>query len=229
MKIITWNCNGAFRKKYHLLEDFSADILVIQECEDPAQIGGEYLEWATNHLWVGNNKHKGLGVFARPHITLSTLSWQHENARLFLPCHANKAFNLLAVWTKNAPDYPYIGQLWHYLQQHKNALYTLPTIICGDLNSNTCWDQSGRVWNHSNVVRELEEIGLYSAYHLLQNEAQGRESKPTLYMQRNLEKPYHIDYIFMPKSLLENGSNITIGEPIAWLEHSDHMPVIIDF
>jgi exonuclease III len=43
MKITTWNCNGAFRKKYHLLEDFGADILVIQECEDHAQIGGEYL------------------------------------------------------------------------------------------------------------------------------------------------------------------------------------------
>jgi exonuclease III len=37
MKIITWNCNGAFRKKFESLVSIDADILVIQECEDPAE------------------------------------------------------------------------------------------------------------------------------------------------------------------------------------------------
>ena len=37
MKIITWNCNGAFRKKFESLVDEDADILVIQECENPAE------------------------------------------------------------------------------------------------------------------------------------------------------------------------------------------------
>jgi endonuclease/exonuclease/phosphatase family metal-dependent hydrolase len=179
-------------------------------------------------LWAGGNKHKGLGVFARSPVTLAALNWQSENAQLFLPCRVDDAFNLLAVWTKNAADYAYIGQLWRYLQQQKDALSASPAIICGDLNSNTCWDQRGRVWNHSNVVRELEEIGFYSAYHLFHNEAQGRESKPTLYMQRNLEKSYHIDYIFMPKSLIENGSSVAVGESSMWLQHSDHMRVILN-
>ena len=35
MKIISWNCNGALWKKFNLLEKLDADILVIQECEDP--------------------------------------------------------------------------------------------------------------------------------------------------------------------------------------------------
>ena len=35
MKIITWNCNGAFRKKYHTLDKYHADILIIQECGKP--------------------------------------------------------------------------------------------------------------------------------------------------------------------------------------------------
>ena len=41
MKIISWNCNGAFRKKFSKILDFDADIHVIQECEDPARSDGQ--------------------------------------------------------------------------------------------------------------------------------------------------------------------------------------------
>lgn len=33
MKLVTWNCQGAFRKKYALIADLSPDLAVIQECE----------------------------------------------------------------------------------------------------------------------------------------------------------------------------------------------------
>ena len=35
MKILSWNCNCRFRDKYHLLDKYNADILIIQECENP--------------------------------------------------------------------------------------------------------------------------------------------------------------------------------------------------
>jgi len=228
MKIITWNCGGAFRKKFHTLEKFDADILVVQECEDPSKIKGEYSDWAENYFWAGKNKNKGIGVFARTQINIKKLEWHDDGLQLFLPCRVNDNFNLIAVWTKqaNSPTFKYIGQLWKYLQIHKNSLEKSPCIICGDLNSNVFWDKWDRWWNHSDVVRELEEIGIQSIYHKEFNEAQGAESQPTLFWRKNIEKPYHIDYAFASKKLLSKAPSLEVGIHEMWLEHSDHMPLV---
>jgi len=38
MKIITWNCQGAFRRKVGNILAFLPDILVFQECEHPNKL-----------------------------------------------------------------------------------------------------------------------------------------------------------------------------------------------
>jgi exonuclease III len=52
MRIVTWNCNGALRKKLTEADALDADILVIQECEDSAQSTNAYRAWASDYLWV---------------------------------------------------------------------------------------------------------------------------------------------------------------------------------
>ena len=38
MRIISWNCNGAFRNKINSILSLNGDIYVIQEAEDPKKI-----------------------------------------------------------------------------------------------------------------------------------------------------------------------------------------------
>ena len=65
MKIVSWNCGGKFREKFQDIIAVDADIYVIQECENPAECKSiAYREFAHNYLWIGENKNKGLGVFA---------------------------------------------------------------------------------------------------------------------------------------------------------------------
>ena len=97
MRIVTWNCNGAFRKKYTILDDFNADILVIQECEDPAYSTQKYRGWAGEYLWVGKSKNKGVGVFSRSGQKLTALDWSANGLELFLPCRIGDVVNLVGV------------------------------------------------------------------------------------------------------------------------------------
>ncbi len=234
MKIVTWNCNGAFRKKFDRIAKLNADIYVIQECENPTESRHkEYQKWAKNYIWNGDTKNKGLAIFAKPDIKLEELDWSNEfkdhSVKHFMPCRINGQFNLLGVWThrNNSPNFGYIGQFWKYLQINRDKMNNV--LLVGDFNSNKRWDEWDRWWNHSDAVNELKELGIESLYHKFKKEEQGKESMPTLYFQRKLERPYHIDYIFGSTEFEEILTKLEIGTAESWLDISDHMPIITEY
>lgn len=235
MKIVTWNCNGAFRKKFEVLSAINADIYIIQECENPEECKDQkYSEWANNFLWIGDSKNKGIGIFSkRKNINLTRLDWSNtfedHCVKHFLPCRVNDEFNILGVWThyNNSPTFGYIGQFWKYLQVNQDNLNN--TIIAGDFNSNTIWDKRDRRWNHSDVVNQLSQRGISSLYHLQYKEDQGKETRPTFFLSRKLDRPYHIDYIFADKELLSKVMRLEVGEIHKWSELSDHLPITCEF
>ena len=79
IKIVTWNCNGAFRKKFESLLEFDADIYVVQECENPKLTKDiEYQNFSINHLWICDTKNKGIGIFAKSNFNLEKLNWSDK-------------------------------------------------------------------------------------------------------------------------------------------------------
>jgi exonuclease III len=112
MRIFTWNCNGALRKKTHLIDSVDADLVIVQECEDPGQSTNAYLQWANNYIWFGDNKNKGIGVFSRKRYRFRSLEIDDYGNKLMLPFRFSENETALAVWTKRGDKLtrPYIGQ-----------------------------------------------------------------------------------------------------------------------
>ncbi|MCY6353671.1 endonuclease/exonuclease/phosphatase family protein [Clostridium sp. ZS2-4] len=219
MVIVSWNCNGGFRNKFKAIQQFNADIYVIQECEDPATTTDtEYKNFASNYLWVGY-KSKGLGIFAKDGVILKNNNWKTYGLEWFISCSINNKFSLLGLWGCGS----YIEDIYVYLQIHKEKFKNI--LICGDFNSNSCWDKKHKRRTHTAVVNDLEALNLCSYYHLKENEFQGKESKPTFFLYKKKEKPYHIDYFFHYKEKL---INLEVGSFEDWISLSDHMPIVVE-
>ena len=69
MKIITWNCNLNFAKKYQHIESMDADICIIQECE---KLKEDYFP-NSKFFWTGRIKNKGLGVLVKNGSSITEL------------------------------------------------------------------------------------------------------------------------------------------------------------
>ena len=235
MKIISWNCNGAFRRKFDALLPFDADIWVIQECESP-----EFLEKhgifipAHNFLWHGTRDFKGLGIFTFHDIKAEISPFFNPDYRYILPAYisssSHERFLLNGVWASVVPenhDWDYIGQMCEFMERY-HANFDDNSILIGDLNSNMLWNNAfKKEHNYERFLEIMSALKQESLYHKLYNCTQGEEKIPTSYYRRNQERLYHIDYIFGGKNVFTHLKKFKIHGK-EWLTYSDHLPLELE-
>ncbi len=225
----------AFRKKADFILAYKPDILIVPECEHPDKLLlTSNTSKPTDILWFGKNKNKGLGIFSYSNFRFTVLDNHNQDLQMIIPITVSNGaltFNLFAIWANNPTDSDgqYIEQVWKAVHHYSDLLSDTKTILVGDFNSNTIWDRKNRVGNHSDVVKFLEDKGIFSTYHLHRKQIQGTEEHPTLYLYRHKDKPYHIDYCFASKDLCNIVSSVEIGDFHEWIKYSDHVPVVVNF
>ena len=231
MKIVTWNSQSKFSDNFKEIKKENADIYVIQECENPeiTEID-EYREFSSNSIWIGDNKYYGLGIFASDDIKMDVVDLDNEGLRYFIPVRINDNFNLLGIWSNpniegnKVVNYP--KEITKYYEKHKDSgFFNEDMIMCGDFNCDVRLTNMSHGKNVYEMIDKLSEVGLVDAYHYLNNETQGEESKSTFFMNRKLSKPFHLDHVFASPGKVKD---LQIPEPEYWLKFSDHVPIIFE-
>ncbi len=244
MRIVVWNCKmGLSRKRQHLY-GLRPDIAVIPECSQACL--KLCMKDGFEGRWFGDNPRKGLGVLVAKPIHIARA--QKPRSRWVVPLSITGStsdeacdFLLIAVWTmpvEGSHLRSYIGQLHEAIVRNPQWFAGKPAIVCGDFNNNKFWDhtrrntkrQSGRQKsvNHSAVVSLLEKRRIASAYHHFFSESQGEESQPTYYFWHHKNRPYHIDYVFLPQHWTSQITSVQLGSHAAWSKLSDHVPLSVD-
>jgi len=228
MNIVSWNANGKFREKILLFSPATTDVLVIQECENTEKSQALYRAAGWDFHWISENQHRGLGIFVPLRRRCKKLSWGITDCQYFLPVEVRDKIIIVGVWAMGgkSKSTSYAGQITRFLDSNAHRLNSNKIVLIGDFNSNAIWDKRHRVANHTANDKRLVDVGLTSLYHREKSEEQGKETTPTFYMYRKKEKPYHIDYVYLPEKILETAS-IDVGCPDQWLQYSDHMPLFI--
>lgn len=228
---------GLSRKRDHLYA-LRPDIAVIPECSQNCL--NLCLKDGFEGRWFGDNPRKGLGVLvAKPfHIARA----QKPRCRWVVPLSIKNSmsgsmsgapsdFLLIAVWTmpvQGSHVKSYIGQLYQAVVNNPQWFVRKSAIVAGDFNSNKFWDKRSEIRNHSAVVNLLEKRRLASAYHHFFRESQGEETQPTYYFWHHKNRPYHIDYVFLPQHWAAQIQSVEVGSHAAWSKLSDHVPISVD-
>jgi exodeoxyribonuclease III len=220
MKLITWNCHhGDIESRVSLLEKFKADIIFLQEVKCPTT--------TDSHVrWFGTNKKKGHAIIVSEDYSISVMKDETIDPFVVpLIIDGKYSIHVLMVWTQKSGEY--VEELQNPLKKYQTFLLERPSVIIGDFNSNAIWDKDHRFFNHSRMVTLFNEMfGLISAYHEKTKCCQGSERHPTLFHCYKPDRPFHIDYCFVPKGWTI--TDVTVGEYVDWISQSDHCPLIVD-
>jgi hypothetical protein len=114
--------------------------------------------------------------------------------------------------------------LYLALKEYESLFINQKVIVIGDFNVD--YNLKG---SYSGIGGFLfNDLKISSCYHHFYHKDFGQESRATHFHQRKSQLPFHIDYCFVSRSILEDIKEIHIGKSKDWIEVSDHFPLILE-
>jgi len=233
VRIISWNCQGGYRKKIEKILELKPDIAVIQECENLEKLRVFCKEKIPlKSFWFGGfYPHRGVGVFFYKDYQILSME-NNISIEFIIPMKImnNFEFYLFAIWAM-APlgedkGKSYTYQIEKAVKKYKNILKNNLSILIGDYNTyhiEKPVEKTGFM-----VIEEFKKLEIFSAYHEYFKKGYGEHNHYTFYQHKKTEFKHMLDYCFASISLIEKISNVEIGKYEDWIEFSDHCPLIVE-
>ena len=233
MRIISWNCQGGYRKKIDNILELDPDIVVIQECESLERLRVFCKEKIPlKSFWFGGfYPHRGVGVFFYKDYQILSME-NNISIEFIVPMKImnNFEFCLFAIWAM-APlgedkGKSYTYQIEKTVKKYEGILKNNLSILIGDYNTPNIEkpvEKTGFM-----VIEEFKKLEIFSAYHEYFEKDYGKHNQYTFYQHKKKEVKHMLDYCFASKSIIEKIRNVEIGKYEDWIEYSDHCPLIVE-
>ena len=229
MRVVCWNLCGGTDKKWDLLAGLGPDVAVLSEvARQPKRLAASLLEEPPSWQWVGLNPAKGLAVatFAGPACGVLAPA---SSGRWSVAARQG-ALTVLGIWSCPSEG-NYGREVIRALDAHTRWLDPAANVIvAGDFNIDGAGALRRRTSVFAQVIDRLAGLGLTSAYHAVRQESFGGETAPTYYHHRQPAQPFHIDFCFLSKPLLERLRSVEVGSFADWVApgFSDHVPLVVE-
>ncbi len=233
MRVISWNCQGGYRKKIDNILELKPDIVVIQECENLEKLRAFCKEKIPlKSFWFGGfYPHRGVGVFFYKDYQILSME-NNISIEFIVPMKImnNFEFYLFAIWAM-APfgedkGKPHTYQIEKAVKKYKNILKNNLSILIGDYNTPNIKEPVEKTGFM--VIEEFKKLEIFSAYHEYFEKDYGKHNQYTFYQHKKKEVKHMLDYCFASKSIIERISKVEIGKYEDWIEYSDHCPLIVE-
>ena len=237
LTVMTWNMASRGVRLWDKVEAEGPDIAVLQECPRPAEIAARHPDfarrWRTFHEETSNRSCLLVAVRAGLPAKLHAVPDPTIKFALAVEIGLPEPLRLLAVHIYNHRAEKLGGSptpLPDAHARHGAWLRQGRAMVVGDINNEPSFERFNtgpkRAPNRfTEIASTFRDLGLASAWHHLNGEEFGSETRHTLIRSTGR---YHIDYAWASDGLLADAS-CEIGAPDDWTGRglSDHAPVFL--
>lgn len=222
MRLGTWNCQTGLGPAWRVIEDLEVDVISLQECGPDTLQHVEEREGWTVAWQQGRYENRGVAVLAHAPYEIDSVEWSEPGALSTIVSGPEPdRFRFVGFWgmTRTGPDDTYPQQATDLLGKLRPD--GTATVVAGDFNA------SSRNPHHLRNVEALSERGLVNAYNTFHGVASDVEPPDaTSYHQRNEEKPFHMDFVFVPRVWEIKDVHVGSFADYVGQRLSDHVPVV---